>query len=103
MKMLLKTITGLIVIVIVGSFIVSGNSMSKTLETGQTNATGLVSRARIVTQELQTLTDQTHRDAYINTVKNGLQGVIDLLNQSETPQTAPRTETSHSSDTEYRL
>ncbi len=98
MSSLIKTIIGLLLILIVGAYIVDSQPVSNVLQTGQKGADPLVSGAKTVKQELRVLTDEAHQDAYKKAVKSGLKKVVNVLNsfieedskgRQANPKTAP--------------
>lgn len=80
MKLLLKTLIGLLVVILVGSYLIDTRPVINVLQTGQTTTDPLVAGARTVKQELRTLTDGTHQEVYKATVRQGLKKAASFLN-----------------------
>ena len=81
MKALFKLAVGVLVVMLLGSYIVATPVVSNMIQTEQKGADPLVSGARSVKQEVRTLTDSAHRAVYVEAAKSGAKKIVDVVNQ----------------------
>jgi uncharacterized protein YxeA len=79
MGSVLKTIVGLVLVIVIGSYIIDTIPVSNALQTGQKGTDPLVASARAVKQEVEVLTDKAHQGVYSKAVKSGLKKAADTL------------------------
>ncbi len=97
MGTILKTVVGLLLVVVIGSFIIDSSPVSKVLMTAGRGTDPLVASARAVKQEVRVLTGEAQQVLYTNVVKTGLKKAADTLNKFADSQEPPVSTTSKES------
>jgi len=81
MGSMLKILIGLLIVLVLGSYIIDSRPVSNALETGQKTADPLVSGARTVKQEVKTLTSPVRIEGYKRAVLDGLNSMASKIQE----------------------